>query len=132
MIRHQFGLATLDPRHLGLQLLDLINLPLPTVLSGHLVLPPPTDVAAERQLLLRQLVLGQQVIELVHGEVDDVGAGDREAQILRLMRSGIKNDPNLEDYYFLPFSRPWSVFAHQADCPVSSSSPSWWSYERKG
>ena len=107
MVRHQLSLATLDTSHLRLQLLDLIDLPLPTVLSGHLVLPPPPDVAAERQLLLSQLVFGQQVVELVHGEVDDVGTGDRETQILRLIRSGIKDDPDLEVYYFLPFSRPW-------------------------
>ena len=107
MVRHQLSLPTLDPRHLRLQLLDLINLPLPTVLSGHLVLPPSSDVPAQRQLLLRQLVLREQVIELVHGEVDDVGTGDRETQILRLIRSGIKDDPDLEVYYFLPFSRPW-------------------------
>ena len=107
VVRHQLSLPTLDPRHLRLQLLDLINLPLPTVLGGHLVLPPPADVPAQRQLLLRQLVLREQVVELVHGEVDDVGTGDRETQILRLIRSGIKDDPDLEVYYFLPFSRPW-------------------------
>ena len=93
VVRHQLSLAALDASHLRLQLLDLINLPLPTVLGGHLVLPPPPDVAAERQLLLSQLVFGQQVVELVHGEVDDVGTGDRETQLLRLIISGIRNEP---------------------------------------
>ena len=96
MVRHQLSLPTLDPRHLRLQLLDLINLPLPTVLGGHLVLPPTANIPAECQLLLRQLVLRQQVVELVHWEVDDVRAGDGEPQILRLITSGIRNDPNLE------------------------------------
>ena len=96
VVGHQLRLPALDPGHLGLQLLDLINLPFPTVLGGHLVLPPPPDVPTQSELLLRQLVLREQVVELVHGEVDDVGTGDRETQILRLIRSGIKNDPNLE------------------------------------
>ena len=95
MVRHQLSLATLDTSHLRLQLLDLIDLPLATVLGGHLVLPPPPDVPTERELLLRQLVLGQQVIELVHGEVDDVGTGDGEPQLLRLIISGIRNDSDL-------------------------------------
>ena len=96
VVRHQLSLAALDASHLRLQLLDLINLPLPTVLGGHLVLASPSDISTQGELLLGQLVLGEQVVELVHGEVDDVRAGDGEPQILRLIRSGIKNDPNLE------------------------------------
>ena len=46
----------------------------------HLVLPPPPDVPAERELLLRELVFAEEIVELVHGQVDDVGTGDREPQ----------------------------------------------------
>ena len=93
VVRHQLSLAALDASHLRLQLLDLINLPLPTVLGGHLVLAPPSDISTQGELFLGQLVLGEQVVELVHGEVDDVGTGDREAQLLRLIISGIRNEP---------------------------------------
>ena len=54
----------------------LVDLALAAVLRGDLVLAAAPDVAAERELLLGELVLAQQVVELVHGQVDDVGAGD--------------------------------------------------------
>ena len=81
VVSHQLSLPALDPRHLRLQLLDLIYLPLPAVLRRHLVLPSPPDVSTQSQLLLSQLVLAQQVIELVHGQVDDVSAGDWETHL---------------------------------------------------
>ena len=56
----------------------LVDLALAAVLRGDLVLAAAPDVAAERELLLGELVLAQQVVELVHGQVDDVGAGDRQ------------------------------------------------------
>lgn len=84
MISHQLCLATLDSSYLSLQLLDLINLSLPTVLGSNFVLPSSSDVSTQGQLLLRQLVLGQQVVELVHGQVDDVRAGDGETHLLCL------------------------------------------------
>ena len=54
----------------------LVDLALAAVLRGDLVLAAAPDVAAEGELLLGELVLAQQVVELVHGQVDDVGAGD--------------------------------------------------------
>ena len=56
----------------------LVDLALAAVLRGDLVLAAAPDVSAEGQLLLGELVLAQQVVELVHGQVDDVGAGDRQ------------------------------------------------------
>ena len=53
---------------LKLQLVNLLNLPLPAVLGGHLVLASPSDVPTHIELLLRQLILTQQVIELIHGK----------------------------------------------------------------
>ena len=53
-----------------LELLDLLQFPLTTVLSGHFVLPPPPDISAGVELLLGQVALAQQIIELVHGETD--------------------------------------------------------------
>jgi len=81
VVSHQLSLPALDPRHLRLQLLDLIYLPLPAVLRRHLVLPSPPDVSTQSQLLLSQLVLAQQVVELVHGQVDDVSTGDWETHL---------------------------------------------------
>ena len=89
MIGDQLCLPALDPGNLGLQLLDLVYLPLPAVLcsnlarrvcfpgspyntgGSYLVLPSPPDVSAEGELLLGELVLGEQVVELVHWKVYD-------------------------------------------------------------
>ena len=53
-----------------LELLDLLQFSLTTVLSGHFVLSPPPDISAGVQLVLGQVALAQQIIELVHGETD--------------------------------------------------------------
>jgi len=75
MVRHKLRLTALDTGHLCFQLLNLVNLSLPTVLSGHLILPSPPDIPAQSELFLRELVFTQQVIELIHWQVDDLTAG---------------------------------------------------------
>ena len=50
----------------------------------YLILAPAPNVPAEGELLLGELVLAQQIVELVHGQVDDVGAGDGQTHGLSL------------------------------------------------
>lgn len=66
--------------HLISKTQNLIEFPLPAVLSSHLVLTPPPYVSDQTQLSLAQVVLGQPLVELVHGQIDDVIDGDRDAE----------------------------------------------------
>ena len=50
----------------------------------RLVFAAAPDITTECELLLGELVLAEQVVELVHRQVDDVVAGNRQAHRLRL------------------------------------------------
>ena len=83
--------------------------------TTHLVLAPAPDVAAERELLLVELVPGENksrigvecfvllllllllpgehVVELVHRQVDDLADGERDADVARLALVARLTDP---------------------------------------
>ena len=65
-----------------LQLLDGVHLPLPAVLSGHLVLPSPPNVFAQLKLLRAETRPEQHLVEQIHGGVDDVRHQERELHLL--------------------------------------------------
>ena len=72
MISFKMILTPLCLIHFFLQLINLLQFSLPTVLSGHLIFAPSPDVSADVELLLREVLLTQHVIELIHGRVDNV------------------------------------------------------------
>ena len=72
MISFKMILTPLCLIHFFLQLINLLQFSLPTILSGHLIFPPSPDVSADVELLLREVLLTQHVIELIHGRVDNV------------------------------------------------------------
>ena len=51
-----------------------------TLRPTYLVLAPPSDVSAERELILAEVVLREHVVELVHGQVDDVPHREWQSQ----------------------------------------------------
>lgn len=59
---------------------DLVEFALAAVLGGDLVLAAPPDVPDERELRFAQVVLGQPLVELVHGQVDDVVHRNRDVE----------------------------------------------------
>lgn len=74
-----------------LQLDDGVQLALAAVLGRQLVLAAPADVADEGQLGFAQVVLGQELVELFHGQVDDlvVGEGDLHGAGAALVAAGV-------------------------------------------
>lgn len=75
--------AVADQAHLAIahfldlvaEAVDLVELAFAAVLSGNLVLATTPYVAYKRELRLAQVVLAQPLVELVHGQVDDVAHG---------------------------------------------------------
>jgi len=78
LLLQQAGLVAPQVLDALLQVDDRVQLALAAVLGRHLVLAAPADVADEGQLAFAQVVLGQELVELLHGQVDDllVGEGD--------------------------------------------------------
>ena len=72
MIIFKLILTPLCLIHLFLQLINLLQFSLPTVLSRHLIFPPSPDVAADVELLLCHIFFAQHIVELVHGRVHDI------------------------------------------------------------
>ena len=68
----QTNLTLADALHFVGQRQNLVQFALAAVLSRHLVLAPAADVANQRQLRFRQIVLAQTFVEFVHGQIDDV------------------------------------------------------------
>lgn len=62
---------------------------MPTQTAANLVFTPTSNIAAQSQLLFGKVVLGQEIVELVHGQVDYVGHRDWqvEGQCLSLITS---------------------------------------------
>lgn len=50
----------------------------------YLILPSPSDVSAQGELILTEVVLGEHVVELVHWQVDDVPHREWQSQSERL------------------------------------------------
>ena len=63
----------------------------------HLVLAPPPDVSAERELLLVELVPGEHVVELVHREVDDLVQREGDPDLAGLPLVARLTDPESRD-----------------------------------
>ena len=55
-----------------------------TLRPTYLVLPPPSDVSAQGELILAEVVLREHVVELVHRQVDYVLHRDWQSQRERL------------------------------------------------
>ena len=55
-----------------------------TLRPTYLVLPPPSDVSAQGELILAEVVLREHVVELVHGQVDYLVHRDGQSQRERL------------------------------------------------
>lgn len=91
LLLQQAGLVAPQLLHPLLQLDDGVQLALAAVLGRQLVLAPPADVADEGQLRLAQVVLGQQLVELLHRQVDDllVGEGDLHGAGAALVPAGV-------------------------------------------
>lgn len=76
--QHPVSLS-LQPRDLILEPCDGIEFALAAVLRGQFVLPPPADVPQERHLFGGEAVAVEDFQELLHGHVDDLQSGKRDA-----------------------------------------------------
>ena len=74
-----------------LQVDDGVQFAFAAVLRRHLVLAAPADVPDEGELGLAQVVLGEELVELFHGQVDDlfVGEGDFHGAGAALVAAGV-------------------------------------------
>lgn len=79
-ILNQSGLAILHLLHLIGQTCDLVHFALSAILRRHLVLAAPPNVAYQGQLRLREIVLAQPLVELVHWKVYNITNGNWYAQ----------------------------------------------------
>lgn len=72
--------AAHQDRHLVAQAQQHVHFPLPAVLSRHFVFAPPPYVLDERELVPVELEAREQVVELLHREVNDQLVGKRHLQ----------------------------------------------------
>lgn len=98
--------------HLFLQLIYLLQFSLPTVLSSHLIFPPPSDIATDVELLLWEILFAQHIIELIHG---------RGHNIFLLQNNAFTHHKIFQKSYEWPplysvESRPLSPVSHPCSC----------------